>query len=351
MSIGKDEDTVEEEEYDGDTTDSDEFDLAEAKKKGKIVPGSMTSRQIAIYCERNLPAPPRTRSSAHKEGQSSAQESQSQVDEMDVDVEDESHNETRDYMEICELVKEAKDLGNTETNRKKTGTEKNQADGGEPVSRPLLGDTHQPERGFRLEIDYDNPHTERVFWDYEEVRLLAHVSRQFSREVGACLWHNSVLELEDYEIPAMFIRNRPAALQHVKGVVLNLCYNGAGVLNSSTADLERLFDWMSENLELRFIMVNVKTQLVHLLDWQKGKLDDWTAIFRRSRPMERFHVRVLFEHYCTPPSYAIEKFSCRPIKRKWEKIIGEMWMPDCLREEMNGEIGSYVQSRSTCTAS
>lgn len=345
---------VEEEEYDGEMTDSDDFDFAETtKKKRNHILDFMDTRQIAIYCENNIPIPPRSKASdsqeSSSEDRSSTRESLSQGDEMDVDVDEEINDETRDCMVMDEPLGKIQDL---REELEKKEDEVDEVDEVEEISQSQP-DAHEPERGFRLEIDYnqhtagDHLHTERGFYDYEEVRCLTHVSRQFSREVGACLWHNSVLELEDYEIPSLFIRNRPAALQHVKGIVLNLCYNGTGCLNSSTADLEMLFNWISQNLELRFIMINLRTQLVYLLDFEKGKFADWTKIFRRSKPMERFHVRLVFYHYCTPPSYVIERYGCRPIKKRWEKIIGDLWMPDCLREEENAEKASYVQSRPT----
>lgn len=352
---------IEEEEYDGETSDSDEFDLADSiKKKSKSMLNFMDTKQIAIYCENNVSIPPKSRSPDHQEDssedRSSARKSLFQVHEMELDLGDECNSEMGDCTEMCEPRMEIKghgDIGGTEGKKTEEDNDEIGLNGGEEKRQTHLEDVHKPERGFRVEIDYnqqttgDHPHTERVFYDYEEVRRLTHVSRQFSREVGACLWHNSVLELEDYEIPSLFIENRPEALQHIKGIVLNLCYHGSGCLNSSAVDLEKLFNWMSKNLELRFIMINLQTQLIHLPDFVKGKLDDWTVIFRRSKPMERFHVRLVFYRSYTPPSYVIERYYCRPIKKRMERIIGDLWMPDCLREERNGEKRFYVQSRPT----
>ncbi|CAG8958093.1 hypothetical protein HYFRA_00000438 [Hymenoscyphus fraxineus] len=347
----------EEEEYNGEMTDSDESDDDDEASEAEYASTGGPDRD-------SLPSlDSEDASLSSGEHSNSEEEYSTQKDEKEVDLDGDI--KLSYCMEIEGTMKEVDKMVEKDVNKMvEEDIKTTKGVDGQGLEDEMLtikaDDVHVPERGFRLEIDCDqysaNDRPRRGFYNYEAVRRLTHVSRQFSQEIGACLWHNSVLQLEEPSIPVLFIKNRPAALQHVKGIILNLYYNGSGAgrcLNSSTPDLEELVNWMSRNLELRFLIINLRTQLCYITDFTtEGLVPEWERIFRSAKVMERFHIRLAFYQYSAPPSYVYSRYASRhalgaetDFKKNLEGVIRDLWMPDCLREEMKTGKASYIQSR------
>lgn len=92
--------------------------------------------------------------------------------------------------------------------------------------------------------------------DYEAVRILSQISKQFTRELGRVLWQNATVEFEEPHAFFLFFRERPAVLRLVKHVVLHLhCYGNS--LDDSTPVVGAICDFMSTEMDLRFLTIRL----------------------------------------------------------------------------------------------
>lgn len=174
--------------------------------------------------------------------------------------------------------------------------------------------------------------------DYQFIRKLSHVSQQFSREVGQCLWENSVLKIRNLAFLFSFAENYPSTLRHIRGLVLDVLWED-DFLDTSTSILEAVFELINRHMNLRFITIGFTTRKCLVEDYRDGSwegLATCTHIFSGSTPSEKFQVSPRIS--CHDDVYT-EGSLCEVVKEALE----EEWMPDCLRA--TSDIASYIEGR------
>ncbi|KAH8672154.1 hypothetical protein BGZ60DRAFT_406660 [Tricladium varicosporioides] len=195
--------------------------------------------------------------------------------------------------------------------------------------------------------DCNCPHRYRE--DYENVRTLSHISHHFTRELGESIWANSVLDLsslDDLTALSKFVRERPMAVKYIKGIIFSIQYYEDG-FDTPTSSLADILNCINNNFDLRFITVRFTTE-THLLDGssgplgddtitpylERGKIKEWTPLFRSSKVYEKFDLRVCavrVDPVNPARRFTYPDLSCdRPALEVQGKLM-EMWMPDILR--------------------
>lgn len=177
-------------------------------------------------------------------------------------------------------------------------------------------------------------HRRRVMQDLKFIRGLSQLNHQFSKEMMERLWRNSVLEIEDLDFLPSFVKVYQATLPHIKGLVLHLCFED-DFLDTSTSNLEKAFNLISRHMRLSFIFISLKTTPC-LEDQLLERLEAWTAIFRKSRPSEKFDVH--------PRIATNGTFPCKKVNgKRAQKMLMDAWMPDCLRGKSSKDL--YIEER------
>ncbi|CAG8974483.1 hypothetical protein HYALB_00011633 [Hymenoscyphus albidus] len=161
--------------------------------------------------------------------------------------------------------------------------------------------------------------TLQEFADYAFIRRLSHVSHQVSREVGTVIWQNAVLEVDElYALPA-FARHHPAALPHIRGLVLPLRYMKWHT-DTQTEDLSAACEFIRRYLTLTFLSVNFQS-MPHLLSGVlKGRRKrKWTQMLRKWKLSFEFHIIVALSGRgnMKPPRGSVER-------------LRALWLPKCL---------------------
>ncbi|OAT10711.1 hypothetical protein BDBG_17404 [Blastomyces gilchristii SLH14081] len=67
-----------------------------------------------------------------------------------------------------------------------------------------------------------NREDQNVEFDFLRPLFLFHVSHQFTRDIGACLWQNAIIKFETPECFFSFIAPRPAIVDSIKFIELEL---------------------------------------------------------------------------------------------------------------------------------
>jgi hypothetical protein len=184
--------------------------------------------------------------------------------------------------------------------------------------------------------------------DYDVIRRLSHVSSQITQELGACLWENATGDFEDPEVFFLFIRERPAVLRHIKGLVLNVqCY--ADPFDTLTSNLIEICDFVSKTLDLRFCTIRLFTSLTSELRFQFGnthflaneKVKEWKAAFQSLNIREKFDLRL--DRQWGSATYG--EIGSDDIGRLQQTLL-DLWLPDCLRQREMAEEAVYLRSRA-----
>jgi hypothetical protein len=195
---------------------------------------------------------------------------------------------------------------------------------------------------------------------------LSQVSPQITRELGECLWENATVRFDDPGTFLMFARERPATLPFIRGIVLGLdCSAQSPDLNTDTDELAAMLGFVSEQLDLRFFDVELRTsfRLALHVHPQSMAIPDaapppqdpigpaaiaWAPLFRALRT-DAFDVEVL--DFGPETATLLRK---RPAPLAQQRIesaraaVLELWKPDCVREREGGEEARYLRSRDAC---
>jgi hypothetical protein len=178
---------------------------------------------------------------------------------------------------------------------------------------------------------------------YDSIRSLSHISRQFTRELGECLWQNAIADFEDLECFFPFIRDHTATLRHIKGLILNIQYY-EDYFDTRTYTLSEICKFVSENLNLRFIIIRFATQgslLNGLLATERVR--EWGAIFRSLQIQEKFDLRLVVSNVvCPTGAYEIRRID----PEKFQQKLLDLWLPDTLKQAKSTEEEVYRLSRA-----
>ncbi|KAG9230016.1 hypothetical protein BJ875DRAFT_473380 [Amylocarpus encephaloides] len=93
--------------------------------------------------------------------------------------------------------------------------------------------------------------------DYEVVRRLAYISRQFTTELGACVWRNSILDVQELGDLGVFLKTRPSAAKYVRGLIVHFEYNRG--LDMQETQLEGELNFVDQQMNLLFISLRYRT--------------------------------------------------------------------------------------------
>jgi hypothetical protein len=183
--------------------------------------------------------------------------------------------------------------------------------------------------------------------DYDTIRCLSYVSRQFNRELGECLWENAIVDFEDLEIFFLFFKDRTAVLRHIKGLVLNIQYYG-DCFDTCTSILIEICKFVSQNLDLQFVTIRFATQ-ESLLDniLAVEKVHEWAAAFRSLQIREKFDLCLVISNveFSRRDSADTDESGGDDDKKLQQKLL-DLWLPDALRQpEMTKEV-AYGLSRA-----
>lgn len=168
----------------------------------------------------------------------------------------------------------------------------------------------------------------------EFVRCLSHVSRLFSSEVGAVVWQNSVLEVEELDALPVFARFHPKALPLIRGLVLPLSYE-EGFLDTKTSELAGACEFINRHLMLKFLSIKFRCVGDCLIEiYEERKHLSWASVFKTLKLTKQLHIEIIAEN-------------CLQMARFYEtpRELEVLWMPDCLREGRNEEEEHYLSSR------
>jgi hypothetical protein len=170
--------------------------------------------------------------------------------------------------------------------------------------------------------------------DYESVRILSQISKQFTGEAATVLWLDATVEFEEPDAFFLFFKERPAVIPLVNHVVLHLhCYGGWA--DDSTPLIKSICEFISARMDLRLLTVRLHTELsdqnqivVHnyrtSLEYEptKQKLTvEWPEIMRQVK-VRGFDF--LLAHAC------LIQNNVAGLGRMSQQL-SSLWMPDCLR--------------------
>jgi hypothetical protein len=171
----------------------------------------------------------------------------------------------------------------------------------------------------------------RMLDDYYKCLQLSQVSRQFTSELGMCLWQNVTVGFDDPHVIFLVVQTRPAALSHIRGMCsLHIqCHGDAFETPSSL--LREICKFTSSNLKVRFFTVVLSTILTVSRDSFFGhdaaeaRLDDAAEIFRELEIDGAFDVSFV-------PGYPWGRGSSSYKEDPLFRRVRESWLPACVGE-------------------
>jgi len=159
---------------------------------------------------------------------------------------------------------------------------------------------------------------------YKILHRLSHISRQFTFELGECLWKNAIVHFSDMELFLPFFGDRPHIWQHVKVLSVDIYHQHGADLNTSTELLLKMSEFVSRYLNLWRFSIRLFTQSLSFSDLPIfEELHDWATAFRSLKVQGKFavHVTKLLGPDC-PPTV---------IKEAISGDLYNLWLPDTLR--------------------
>jgi hypothetical protein len=103
-------------------------------------------------------------------------------------------------------------------------------------------------------VKHNGRYSQRTHADYEAIRVLSQVPRQFARELGHVLWQNATVEFEEPHAFFLLFKERPAVLPLVKHVILHLDFYSRS-LDERTPFVRSICEFVSERMTLRSFSV------------------------------------------------------------------------------------------------
>ncbi|KAK3392487.1 hypothetical protein B0T20DRAFT_360994 [Sordaria brevicollis] len=192
---------------------------------------------------------------------------------------------------------------------------------------------------------------------YTGLLQLSQISPLITREFASYLFFNSVFEFpEGPSLFPHFIRDRPAVLPHMRGIILHVeC--SADFLDTVDSELEWMLKFITnhEEINLHFFTVVLNTGLIHIAESQTDeerelykilvmkKLESWAPLFRQLRTEDfLLDMRPL----PNPGPIGFEGrwgsvMAFEDLKVIAGEIIG-MWLPDCLRKEKKDATTDHI---------
>ncbi|OJD26234.1 hypothetical protein ACJ73_02387 [Blastomyces percursus] len=160
--------------------------------------------------------------------------------------------------------------------------------------------------------------------DFDFLRPLFHVSYQFTRDVGACLWQNAIVKFETPECFFPFIAPRPAIVNFIKFIELELQFF-EDWFDTSSDTVVAICQFISEYMNLRYLRIHLTTEAHHLEKILTGeKLEKWTMAFKGLKVSQGFDVRVID----FPILWRVRRQKIwRPTPHPLGQKLNELWYP------------------------
>lgn len=167
------------------------------------------------------------------------------------------------------------------------------------------------------------------------LRPLFYVSHQFTREIGACLWKNAIIKFETPECFFSFIAPRPAILNFLKCIELELQFYDDW-FDTSSDTVVAICQFISEYMDLRYIRIHLVTETAYLEKIMAGgKLEKWKIAFNELKVWHGFDLRVvdipIYSRFQIPN---VRSSTFHPLEQK----LKELWHPKVLRKRELTEV-------------
>ncbi|PGH18429.1 hypothetical protein AJ79_00498 [Helicocarpus griseus UAMH5409] len=198
------------------------------------------------------------------------------------------------------------------------------------VHRNRREDVHQRRltKGFDRTISLNNYSCRScLYMDYSIIRRLFYVSRQFTQEVGACLWRSAIINFEVPEYFFAFFEPRPAILKFVKCIELHFQYGN--LCETSTETVVAICGFISKYMDLRYIRIFLMIDECCLeRAVAEGEMEQWKVAFNNLRVLHGFDLRAIWDPLYLPIREERWQFAA-----KFEglgKKLEELWLPHIL---------------------
>ncbi|OAX82734.1 hypothetical protein ACJ72_02917 [Emergomyces africanus] len=174
---------------------------------------------------------------------------------------------------------------------------------------------------------YNHLYKERTKVDFNFLSPLFYVSREFTRDIGACLWRSAIIKFETPECFFSFIAPRPAILKFLKCIELELQYYDDW-FDTSSDTVVAICQFISKYMDLRYVRIDLVTNaecLEKILE--EGKLERWKTAFTELKVSHGFDLRVvdLPVHYWHQSRY-VRPWTVSPLEQRLKKL----WHPSAL---------------------
>ncbi|PGH01927.1 hypothetical protein GX51_04981 [Blastomyces parvus] len=171
--------------------------------------------------------------------------------------------------------------------------------------------------------------------DFDFLRPLFYVSHQFTQDVGACLWQNAIVKFEAPECFFSFIASRPAIVNFIKFIDLDLQFF-EDWFDTSSDTVVAICQFISEYMDLRYLRIRLSTEKPHLQKILAGeKLEKWTMAFKGLKVSQGFDVRVVD----FPILWRVRwQKNWQPTLHPLEQKLKELWYPSALRSRESTEM-------------
>jgi hypothetical protein len=157
----------------------------------------------------------------------------------------------------------------------------------------------------------------------QAIHHLSHVSRQFTSELGECLWGNAVINIQCPDLFFDFFEDRPQIWKHVKGISLFIYWTNIDDSANFGALLLRISKFVSRHLDLRVFSIHMVPDYHGLTDISRfERLKSWITAFRGLKIGEKFTVHIEPFTVMSNLDHRVNKLSRR---------LSDLWLPDSLR--------------------
>jgi hypothetical protein len=157
----------------------------------------------------------------------------------------------------------------------------------------------------------------------QAIHHLSNVSRQFTSELGECLWGNAVINIQCPDLFFDFFEDRPQIWKHVKGISLFIYWTNIDDSANFGALLLRISKFVSRHLDLRVFSIHMVPDYHGLTDISRfERLKSWITAFRSLKIGEKFTVHIEPFTAMSSLDHRVKKLSTR---------LSDLWLPDSLR--------------------
>jgi len=187
---------------------------------------------------------------------------------------------------------------------------------------------------------------------YETIRNLALTSSRMAQELGEFIWQNASAEFDSITTFLIFANQRPAALDRLRHIIVEVDYNGmAG--DTSKDDIQAMLDVISTRMNLVsfgiHVYIHAETLDDETLESKNSrdvavKMEEWAPLLS-SLEATRFLVHVSHAWDWRGPDRAVlERYkSLAQDMAHWLEII---WKPDYITRSVDSEMAEYLEERN-----